>query len=103
MEKAFVFDGSMAILSSIEPEEFALHLPKAKNSPALIADFLDSVPGIEVEKVNKVFRHSDVISFRSHELQTSEVVEEVINAISDVYDTDVQVCRHVPSHFPEYQ
>lgn len=84
----------MAILSSIEPHEYALHVPKGKNSPALIADFLDTCPGIEVEKVNRAFQKSDVISFKSDGQPWENVVEEVCNAINDVYDTDIRVSRN---------
>ena len=94
MEIAFLFDGRMAILSSIEPNEYALHVPKGKNSPALIADFLDTCPGIEVEKLNKALQNSDVISFKSDGLPWENVVEEVCNAINDVYDTDIRVSRN---------
>lgn len=91
MEIAFLFDGRMAILSSVEPKQFALHVPKGKNSPSLIADFLDTCPGIEVEKVSRAFEKADVISFRSEGQPWEDVVEEVCNAINDIYDTDIRV------------
>lgn len=92
MEIAFLFGGETAILSSIEPDQYALHVPKGKNSPSLIADFLDTCPGIDVEKVSKDFKNSDVISFKSENFW-EEIVEEVSNAISDVYDRDIRVVR----------
>lgn len=92
MEIAFLFGGETAILSSIEPDHYALHVPKGKNSPSLIADFLDTCPGIDVEKVSQDFENSDVIGFTSENLW-SDVVEEVGNAISDVYDEDIRVVR----------
>lgn len=94
MEIAFLFDGRMAVLSSIEPNEYALHVPKGKNSPALIADFLDTCPGIEVEKLNRALQNSDVISFKSDCQPWENVVEEVCNAINDVYDTDIRISRN---------
>lgn len=105
MEIAFLFDGRMAVLSSIEPHEYALHIPKGNNSPSLIADFLDTCPGIEVEKVNRAFQNSDVISFKSEGQPWEDVVEEVCNAINDVYDTDIRVSRDrsipTPPFWPE--
>lgn len=93
MEIAFLFDGYMAILSSIEPDEYVLHVPKGKNSPALIADFLDTCPGVDVEKVDKAFQNSDVISFKADGVSWENIVEEVCNAINDVYDADITVKR----------
>ena len=102
MEIAFLFEDRMAILSSIEPNEYALYVPKGKKSPALIADFLDTCPGIDVEKVNKAFKNSDVISFKSDGQSWENVVEEICNAINDVYDTDIRVSRNpgvlIPPH-----
>lgn len=100
MEIAFLFDGRMAVLSCIEPHEYVLHVPKSKNSPALIADFLDTCPGIDVEKVNRAFQNSDVISFRSDGLPWENVVEEVCNAINDIYDTDIRISRNCPIPTP---
>lgn len=82
-----------ANLHGILPDRYILSVPKGKNSPALLADFLDRCPGINVRGIDKTHPDADIITFRTDGLYKSEVVQEVCNGINDVFDTDIHIQR----------
>lgn len=94
MEITVIFSGYDATLSSIESGNYVLRLPKARNASMMIADFLDTVPDFNVLSVERIPENHDLIHFKTDScVSWSEVVEEVVNAISDIYDCDVRVVR----------
>ena len=108
MEIAFLFktieNGEekelMARLHCILPERYILAVPKGKNSPALLADFLDKCPGFTVTRIDKSHKQADLISFTTKEKYWNETVTEVCNAINDIYDTDISIPRQLPTPPP---
>ena len=107
MEIAFLFrtieNGKernlMARLHGIIPGKYILAIPKGKNSPALMADFMDKCPGVSVEEINKSFKPADLIFLKTEDVYPNELVEEICNAINDVFDTDVSISRQISSDF----
>lgn len=105
MEIAFLFKtfengekrDRMARLHSILPGKCILAVPKGKNSPALLADFLDKCPGFSVKQIDKYNKEADLIFFTTEGLYWSETVEEVCNAINDIYDADITFSRPIPT------
>lgn len=100
MEITIVFSGYHATLSSMEPGDYVLRVPKARNSTTLLADFLNNIPDFDVSSINKEAKSHDLIHFTTDlSITRTEVVEEVVNAVSDVYNCDVSVVRipHTPS------
>lgn len=106
MELAFLFKtiengkerNLMARLHCVLPGKYILAVPKGKNSPALLADFLDKCPGFSVRRIDKSHNEADLICFTTKENYWDETVEEVCNAINDVFDTDISFPR--PLHTP---
>ena len=103
MEIAFLFKtiengverNLMARLHGILPGKYILKVPKGKNSPALLADFLDKCPGFFVRQIDQSHREADLISFNTKDIYWSEIVEEICNAINDVFDADITIPRHL--------
>ena len=105
MELAFLFktieNGEerdlMAKLHCILPERYILAVPKGKNSPALLADFLDKCPDFSVSRIDKSHKQADLIYFSTQGKFWEETVVEVCNAINDIYDTDISIPRPIPT------
>lgn len=105
MEIAFLFktieNGEererMARLYGILPGRNILAVPKGKNSPALLADFLDKCPGFSVCGIDRSHKVADLIGFTTKDIYWSEIVEEVCNAINDIFDTDISIPRPLPT------
>lgn len=105
MEIAFLFktieNGEererMARLYGILPGRNILAVPKGKNSPALLADFLDKCPGFSVRGIDRSHKVADLIGFNTTDIYWSEIVEEVCNAINDIYDVNITIPTPLPT------
>lgn len=92
MKVKFKFDEYDAELSTLSSGSYVLHLPKVTVNTLSIADFLDKCPEFDVRMIDRTFKSYDVIYFRTNSRYSGEVVEEVLNAVSDVYDKPITVC-----------
>lgn len=93
IEEKGVYKNLMARLHAITPDRYVLALPKWKDSLAHVADFLDSCPGIDVRQIDKTPEHADLVCLNCVGSDWGAVVEEVCNAINDVFDADITIPR----------
>lgn len=78
-------------LGSHTDGRFRLQLPSTSYSSAKVADFIDGCPGFQVFDITHA-DGCDIIRFDTDN-RLPIIVEEVCNAITDVFDADVTICR----------